>query len=187
MQFWMGHVVKAGQEEHYRPTDMEFHRELYAEKAMPFLRLETATPTETEEIIEELREQLKERDKEINALKESVAKIQPVIEFVNTFTRPKDVKEMLDFVRTDYEHLLSSFDPNMWFDKPHVDKLDEIMEKEGITLAEALKRHVQEDWELSLKGQEKIKRIAKAHGVPMTREEYEAQKKKRLKAKRSRE
>lgn len=72
VQFWMGHVVRTGQEEHYRPTDVEFHRKLYAEKAMPFLRLETATPTETEKTIEELREQLKARDKEIEAMRDKM-------------------------------------------------------------------------------------------------------------------
>ena len=52
VQFWMGHIVKAGQEESYRPQDPEFHRKLYAEKAMPFLRFETATPSETDKIIQ---------------------------------------------------------------------------------------------------------------------------------------
>ena len=65
VQFWMGHIVKAGVDDHYRPKDVEFHRELYAEKAMPHLRIEMPTPTETEQTIEELREQLKERDERI--------------------------------------------------------------------------------------------------------------------------
>jgi len=177
VQFWMGHIVKTGQEEHYRPTDVEHHRKLYAENAMPFLRLETATPTETEKTIAELREQLTKRDQEIDAMKETIVKIQPVIEFVNTFTHPREVKEMLDFVRSDYER--SSFDPNIWFDKPISDKLDEIVRREGVTPAEALKRLIKEDWERTREGQEKLKRRAKARGVPMTREEYEEKKKQR--------
>ena len=52
VQFWMGHIVTQGQEESYRPQDVEFHRQLYAEKAMPFLRLETATPSETDKVIQ---------------------------------------------------------------------------------------------------------------------------------------
>ena len=75
VQFWMGHIVKTGQEEHYRPTDVEHHRKLYMEKAMPFLRLETATPTETEKTIDELKKQLAEKDKEIKQLKFSIEKI----------------------------------------------------------------------------------------------------------------
>ena len=91
VQFWMGHIVNAGQDEHYRPTDVEFHRKLYAEKAMPFLRLETATPTETEKTIEELREQLKERNKEINALEGKMAKLQPLMELVNSYDEPENL------------------------------------------------------------------------------------------------
>jgi len=148
---------------------------------MLFLRLETATPTETEKTISELKKQLKARDKEIDALKETIAKIQPVIEFVNTFTDPREVKEMLDFVRSDYER--SSFDPNIWFDKSIADKLDDIVRKEGVTPAEAMKRLMKEDWELTREGQEKSKRIAKACGLPMTQEEYEEKKKKLLRKK----
>lgn len=74
VQFWMGHVVSSGQEEHYRPTDVEFHRELYAEKSMPFLRIETATPSETEKTITELRSQLETKSGEIQTLKEKVEK-----------------------------------------------------------------------------------------------------------------
>ena len=33
-QFWMGHTVNAGQDDHYRPKDPEYHRKLYAEKAV---------------------------------------------------------------------------------------------------------------------------------------------------------
>lgn len=98
VQFWMGHVVKAGQDEHYRPTDVEYHRKLYAEKAMPFLRLETATPTETEKTIEELRAQLKARDKEINALEGKMAKLQPLIDLVNSYEKPENLKRTLDFI-----------------------------------------------------------------------------------------
>jgi len=60
VQFWMGHMVNEGQDEHYRPKDVEFHRRLYKEKVMPFLRLETSTPTETEQTIVELRNQITE-------------------------------------------------------------------------------------------------------------------------------
>jgi len=59
VQFWMGHKVKAGVDDHYRPKDPEFHRQLYKEKAMPFLRLEKHTPTETEKTIAEFEERNK--------------------------------------------------------------------------------------------------------------------------------
>jgi integrase len=87
VQYWMGHVVKTGVEESYRPRDIEFHRKLYAEKAMPFLRLESTTPLETEETMMELRKQLeleqearsRERgrlEKEIEELKQQFQNIQ---------------------------------------------------------------------------------------------------------------
>ncbi len=178
VQFWMGHIVRTGQDEHYRPTDVEFHRELYAEKAMPFLRLETATPTETEKTLVELKKQLMARDKEIDALKEAITKIQPVIDFVNTFTHPKEIKEMLDVVRSDNGFAQSSFDSNIWFEKDIADELDDIMKKEGITQTEALKRFMGKNWERFLKRQEELKRMAKERGLPITQEDYEEKKKK---------
>jgi len=102
VQFWMGHIVKTGQEEHYRPTDVGHHRKLYAEKAMPFLRLETATPTETEKTIEELKKQLKERDQEIKVLKETAVKLQPLLEFMNSFENPDTLAWFFDNLKTDF-------------------------------------------------------------------------------------
>lgn len=72
VQFWMGHVVQAGQEEHYRPKDVEFHRKIYKEKAMPFLRLEQSTPTETEKVIEDLRTQLAERNGTVREMQDRI-------------------------------------------------------------------------------------------------------------------
>jgi len=75
VQFWMGHTVKAGQDEHYRPTNVEYYREIYAEKAMPFLRLETATPTETEKTITTLKQENKELKDQIENLETTMHKI----------------------------------------------------------------------------------------------------------------
>jgi integrase len=72
VQFWMGHIVKTGEEESYRPQDPEFHRQLYREKAMPFLRVETATPDEFEKAITE-------RDQEIAMLKKDVAELKDTL------------------------------------------------------------------------------------------------------------
>jgi len=73
VEFWMGHTGP-GVDEAYRPKDPEFYRQIYAEKAMPFLRLETSTPTETEKTIEKQAAEIKE-------LKEALALI------------PQDVKK----------------------------------------------------------------------------------------------
>jgi len=65
VQFWMGHTVEAGVDEHYRPQDPEFYRELYVEKAMPFLRIEQATPTQTEEVIAKQAERIEELERKL--------------------------------------------------------------------------------------------------------------------------
>jgi integrase len=72
VDFWMGHTGP-GVDSAYRPKDEEFYRKIYAEKAMPFLRLETATPSETEKQIGELR-------RENTILKDQVSKVAPSIE-----------------------------------------------------------------------------------------------------------
>jgi len=91
VQFWMGHLVKQGQDESYRPKDVQFHRDLYTKKAMPFLRIEKPTPTETEAQIEELRKQLHEKDGLLKELKESQLKLQPLSKLVEGFN-PEDLK-----------------------------------------------------------------------------------------------
>lgn len=87
VQFWMGHKVKAGVDEHYRPQDVEFHRNLYAEKAMPFLRVETATPTQTDKVIAEQK-------KEIEELRETVKQLQEVAPDVKAWL--EDMSQQLD-------------------------------------------------------------------------------------------
>jgi len=99
VNYLMGHTVR-GSDANYKPQDPEFYRELYAEKAMPFLRLETATPTETEKTIAELKKQLNERDKEIEELKTSVNKIQKLTEFLNNL----EPEHITDFFRYRMEH-----------------------------------------------------------------------------------
>lgn len=60
--FWMSHQFKVKVDRAYFSKDPEFHRKIYLEKALPYLRLESALPTENEKEISELR-------KEIAALK----------------------------------------------------------------------------------------------------------------------
>lgn len=57
VNFWMGHTSALGVDLHYFSRDVEFHRKVFIEKALPFLRIETHTPSETEKQIEELRKE----------------------------------------------------------------------------------------------------------------------------------
>jgi len=157
VQFWMGHIVRAGQDEHYRPRDVEFHRKLYAEKAMPFLRLETATPTQTDKTIKELEAQLAKRDKEINDMKQAITNLAPVIEFVNSFNQPKELKDLLDFLKddintdSDFRPLEAKFSP--WIEE----KLERIAKRKGITKKEALETLVVEDLEILERADERFR------------------------------
>ncbi len=74
---------------------------------MPFLRLETATPTETEKTIAELRKQISERDKEIEELKTSVSKILKLTEFLNEL----EPEHAAEFLRYRMEHKQSLIEP----------------------------------------------------------------------------
>jgi len=67
---------------------------------MSFLRLESAALTETDKTIVELKRQLKERDKEIETMKPTIVKTQPVLEFVNSFDAPENLKTILKFSKT---------------------------------------------------------------------------------------
>ena len=86
VNFWMGHTL--GVDAHYLSHDPEFHRQQYKEKALPFLRIEKETPTETEQTINELRRELEQersqreiKDKEIAQLRDSLAVLTPLLEF----------------------------------------------------------------------------------------------------------
>lgn len=85
-----------GSAANYKPQDPEFCRKLYKEKAMPFLRLESATPTETEKTIVELKKQIGERDEEIDAMKEGMRILQPLIEMFDDM----DPEDLVKYVKT---------------------------------------------------------------------------------------
>ena len=67
---------------------------------MSFLRLDSAALTETDKTIVELKRQLKERDKEIETIEATIVKIQSVLEFVNSFDAPENLKTILKFSKT---------------------------------------------------------------------------------------
>jgi integrase len=161
-QFWMGHTIGAGQEEHYRPTDVEFHRKKYTEQAMPFLRLETATPTETEKTIAELKKQLEERDKEMKTVKETMAKIQPLVDFVNQFDTPEHLKAALGILTDEHR--------------------DERLRPLEVSpsVSDRRKKTIEQTADEIVRSEARFKQLAEKRGLPMTHEEYEKRRKKRM-------
>ena len=96
VNFWMGHKtnykaphIPASDVHYFSREDVEFHRKLYAEKAMPYLKIETATSSE----IEELREQLKQRDKRLEELEQFQKDTLEKLEEYAAFAR--ELKELL--------------------------------------------------------------------------------------------
>jgi site-specific recombinase XerC len=119
VEYMMGHIVK-GVDGNYRPQDPEYYRTLYAEKAMPFLRLEEPTPTETGEIINTLKkqhgeemgalkEQLKKRDEQIQALNERFNKYERYLKLLEDRFKPNPTEEQVQITEKllpDVEDLL---------------------------------------------------------------------------------
>jgi len=95
VNYWMGHTL--GVDEHYFSTDVERHRKQYREKAMPHLRLETQTPSETEATITELRQQLEASElKNAQRLAELERENQQLKARLNGFTMdPAQMAELL--------------------------------------------------------------------------------------------
>jgi predicted nucleic acid-binding Zn-ribbon protein len=79
----------------YSTQDPEFHRKQYAEKAMHFLRLEAATPTETEKTIEKLKEQISNKDQKLQELEQKIMKFEPLFDLLsNTHNLERLLKDL---------------------------------------------------------------------------------------------
>ena len=107
VNFWMGHLSACGVDLHYFSKEVEHHRQVYKEKAMPHLRLDSRTPSETERSIEELKTQLSlvtdkllEKDKEIAELKEQFL---PIAELFEKLTNDHGIVDLVVRKRTPEE------------------------------------------------------------------------------------
>lgn len=168
-----------GSAANYKPQDPEFYRKLYKEKAMPFLRLESATPIETEKTIAELNRQLKERDKQIDTIRVTIDKIQPLVEFVNSFETPQKLKRILDEFFEDGKFRTWDEEPTL-LDEDVAEMIDDAAEKRGgLTQKETLEQMMKEELKKIEESEKKLKELARKSGMPMTRKEYEERKKKR--------
>jgi integrase len=94
-QFWMGHILKNQDEHYFKPQEdseepfskeaIETHRKMYAEKAAPHLRLETATPSETEKTIQEQQTEIERLKQELEKTREQTKGIQEIREELEKF------------------------------------------------------------------------------------------------------
>ena len=145
---------------------------------MPFLRLESATPTETEKKIDELKKQLEKGDKQIETMKVTIDKIQPLVEFVNSFETPQKLKRILDEFFEDGKFRTWDEEPTL-LDEDVAEMIDDTAEKKGLTQKETLEQLMKGELEKIDESEKKLKELAKKSGMPMTREEYEERRKKR--------
>jgi integrase len=83
--YLMGHII-VGSNKNYRPQNPEYYRKRYEDKALPFLQLETPTPSDTKELMTTLKEQhqkeIEKRDNENKELKDQLTKIQEELQTV---------------------------------------------------------------------------------------------------------
>jgi integrase len=110
VNFWMGHSL--GVDDHYfskeiTEENIEKHRKIYAEQAMPNLRLESKTPNQTEKTILELETKIAERDQQIQAISDKLAKFEPLLDLL--VGNPQLNKMLQDinegrFIRIETEH-----------------------------------------------------------------------------------
>jgi hypothetical protein len=103
--FWMGHRINykapqipASDEHYFSKQDVEFHRKIYEEKALPHLRLETATPNEQERTIRELKTEVAE----LRKYKDDVNKLMD--DTADALIRQKRLNEkLIEIVAKDYK------------------------------------------------------------------------------------
>jgi len=95
VEYWMGHTGP-GVDASYRPKDPEFYRAIYAEKAMPFLRLESATPSETEKQITQLAAKNAASEERIARLEALVKSQLITMEFMRNPGVPKEIDRLME-------------------------------------------------------------------------------------------
>lgn len=97
--------------------------------------------------------------------------MQPLLDFVNSFDAPENLKKILTFLKDDYTGQYSDekLRPKRIEFSPYVsEKLDEIAERKGITRKIALEQLVIEDQGLLERREERRLETAKARGLPIT-------------------
>lgn len=95
VNFFMGHKIGGSDDHYFSRENIEEKRVIYAEKGAPFLRLESATPSETEETIKQLNEELarknEKQEQAIAQMEANMAAMQKQIqELMKAVAKKKD-------------------------------------------------------------------------------------------------
>jgi site-specific recombinase XerD len=93
--FWMGHLGALGADKHYidtstTPENIEKHRQIYKEKAMPYLKIETKTPDQHEQTMTKLETENKELKNRLDKM-EQLIEIFSQVEYqrtINLMSKP---------------------------------------------------------------------------------------------------
>ncbi|MCW3994481.1 MAG: tyrosine-type recombinase/integrase [Candidatus Bathyarchaeota archaeon] len=113
--------------------------------------------------------------KENLKIKNEFARIQPIIDFVNTYNTVKEQQKLLEFVKAEAEIDPLPYNPNITFDETLEQQMNEISEKEGISKAEAMAKIADDRWTRLLESQKQMEKRCKEKGIPVTEEDYKKQ------------
>jgi hypothetical protein len=111
-------------------------------------------------------------------IKQELGRIQPVIDFVNTYNRENEHQKMLELVKAEAEFDQVPYDPKLrayHFDETIEKQMNEISEKEGISKAEAMAKIADKHWANFLENDKKMMKHLKERGIPITEEDYKKQ------------
>jgi integrase len=108
-------------------------------------------------------------------IKRELGRIQPVIDFVNTYNTVKEQQKLLEFVKAESEIDPLPYNPNITFDETLEKEMNEISNKEGIGKAEAMTKIADKHWKGVLESQKQMEKSMKERGVPITEEDYKKQ------------
>jgi hypothetical protein len=115
-------------------------------------------------------------------MKETIDKIQPLVEFVNTFETPQKLKRIMDhFFKDDLFRSFDKEDPTL-LNKDVAEMIDDTAAERGLTQKEALEQLMKEELKGIAESEKRFKELAKRSGMPMSRKEYEKRRAERDKA-----
>jgi len=90
--------------------------------------------------------------------KQQLEKLQPLVEFVNSFDMPQNLKTILDFIKDDYAE--EKLRPLKVEFSPYISKkLEEIAKTEGITRKDAIEKFFKDNLETIEKAEAKFKKL----------------------------